>query len=109
MFDSNLFATTPKPPYYAVIFSSTMKNNEPGYEKMADLMLTLASQSDGFLGVESAREQLGITVSYWRDLTAIKDWKANTDHQLAQQQGKALWYSHYVTRICKVEREYKME
>ncbi|MEW6999131.1 antibiotic biosynthesis monooxygenase [Colwelliaceae bacterium BS250] len=109
MFDTSLFANTPKPPYYAVIFSSTLKAEDPNYEKMADFMLVLASQSDGFLGVESAREQLGITVSYWRDLQAIKEWKINTDHQLAQQQGKTLWYSHYMTRICKVEREYQMK
>lgn len=103
-----MFANTPKPPYYAVIFTSTLKADDPEYDKMADLMVELASKQDGFLGIESARSELGISVSYWRDLDAIKHWKAQTDHQVAQSKGKHQWYSHYITRISKVERDYHM-
>ncbi|WNC68312.1 antibiotic biosynthesis monooxygenase [Thalassotalea nanhaiensis] len=103
-----MFANTPKPPYYAVIFTSTLKADDPEYDKMADLMVELASKQDGFLGIESARSEIGISVSYWRDLDAIKQWKAQTDHQVAQSKGKQQWYSHYITRISKVERDYHM-
>ena len=99
-------ARTPKPPYYAVIFTSLRTAGDNGYADMAEKMLTLAAQQPGFLGVESAREQIGITVSYWTDLESIKQWKANLDHQAAQKLGRNRWYSSYSVRIAKVERDY---
>lgn len=101
-----LIAKTPKPPYYAVIFTSLRTDNETGYNDTAQLMTTLAAAQDGFLGVESAREDVGITVSYWRDLAAIKHWKANTQHLSAQKNGRKDWYQSYQVRIAKVERDY---
>jgi heme-degrading monooxygenase HmoA len=101
-----LLANTPAPPYYAVIFSSVRTEGDYGYAEMAEQMLTLAAQQTGFLGVESAREALGITVSYWTDLAAIAAWKANVDHLAAQRLGHSQWYSAFKTRIAKVERDY---
>ena len=101
-----LFANTPKPPYYAVIFTSLRTGGDKGYGKMADRMLELAQQQSGFLGVESAREDLGITVSYWADLESIKHWKANAEHKEAQKTGHKSWYSAFKVRIAKVERDY---
>jgi len=40
-------------------------------------------------------------------LEAIKHWKQNTEHLLAQQYGREKWYVHYKVRICLVEREYE--
>jgi len=51
----------PEPPYYAVIFTSHRTEGDNGYGEIADLMVKLASQQPGFLGVESARESIGIT------------------------------------------------
>jgi heme-degrading monooxygenase HmoA len=99
-------ATTPSPPYYAVIFTSLRTAEDSGYAAMADAMFSLAAQQPGFLGVESAREGLGITVSYWESLEAIAAWKRNSDHMVAQQRGLALWYSAFKVRICRVERDY---
>jgi heme-degrading monooxygenase HmoA len=105
-------ARTPEPPYYAVIFTSLRTQDDSGvdngYGDMSALMLTLAAQQDGYLGVESARSALGITVSYWRDLDAIKTWKRHVDHAAAQKRGREEWYSAYRVRISKVEREYGM-
>jgi heme-degrading monooxygenase HmoA len=92
--------------YYAVIFTSTRTHIEEGYAEMAELMVTLAQEQEGFISVESARNEIGITVSYWKDLESIKKWKANVDHLLAQQLGREKWYEAYTTRICLVEREY---
>ena len=75
---------------------------------MADRMVELASQQPGLLGIESVRENLGITVSYWDSLEAIKNWKANLEHQEAQKSGRERWYSSFKIRIAKVEREYGM-
>ncbi|CAG9295371.1 antibiotic biosynthesis monooxygenase family protein [Celerinatantimonas diazotrophica] len=102
----SLIAKTPKPPYYAVIFTSQRTEDDHGYGPMAARMVELAAKQPGFLGIESAREDVGITVSYWSDLEAIKQWKANAEHQVAQKLGREQWYSSFKTRISKVERDY---
>lgn len=97
----------PAPPYYAVIFTSVRTELDQGYALMAEDMAKLASQQPGYLGMEHARDKVGITISYWESLQAIADWKNQADHLLAQDLGKTSWYSHYKVRICKVEREYE--
>lgn len=99
-------AKTPPAPYYAVIFTSLRTDGDNGYGKMADAMVAAAARQPGFLGVESAREEVGITVSYWDSLESIAAWKRDTAHQAAQQRGREAWYSAYKTRICRVERDY---
>ncbi len=102
----SLIANTPKPPYYAAIFTSHRTPDDNGYGEIALRMEELAAQQPGFLGVEAAREELGITVSYWSSLEAIKNWKANDEHLQAQKNGRESWYSDFTVRICKVERDY---
>jgi heme-degrading monooxygenase HmoA len=96
-------------PYYAVIFTSTRTDLDENYVEMALKMETLAKQQPGFLGVESARNEIGITVSYWESLEAIASWKQNLDHLDAQFLGRQKWYENYVVRIAKVEKEYGFE
>jgi len=102
-------AKTPPVPYYAVIFTSLRTPGDDGYGDMADAMVAAASRQPGFLGVESAREELGITVSYWDSLEAIAAWKQDTKHLTAQRLGRKKWYASYKTRICRVERDYDFE
>ena len=102
----SIIAATPKPPYYAVIFTSHRTDGDNGYGEMATKMGDLAAQQPGYLGIESAREDLGITVSYWSDLESIKSWKSNIEHQQAQKFGHEKWYSSFKVRISKVERDY---
>ncbi|MFP4611449.1 MAG: antibiotic biosynthesis monooxygenase family protein [Thiohalophilus sp.] len=99
-------ANTPEPPYYAVIFSSHRTEGDNGYAKMAEKMVELASKQPGFLGIESVRNDLGITVSYWENLEAISNWKRNAEHREAQRLGHQQWYSKFRVRVAKVEREY---
>ncbi len=102
-------ANTPEPPYYAVIFSSLRTPVDAGYDATAQRMLELAAQQEGYLGVESARdENSGITVSYWSSLEAIRAWKANAEHLEAQRRGHAQWYSAFRLRVAKVERAYSL-
>ena len=101
-----MFANTPKPPYYAVIFTSLKIDEDRGYNAMSEKMVALVQKQEGFLGFESAREDLGITVSYWRDEPSILAWKAQLAHQEAQKSGKERWYTDYKIRIAKVERDY---
>lgn len=95
-----------KPPYYAVIFTNTQTENLEGYAEMAEKMENLAKLQSGYLGMEHARDKIGITISYWQTLKDIASWKANLDHQQAQLKGKANWYKSYTVRICCVERDY---
>jgi heme-degrading monooxygenase HmoA len=99
-------AETPEPPYYAVIFSSHRTEGDNGYGEMADRMLELAQSQPGFLGVESVREDLGITVSYWDSPDSISEWKRNAEHREAQRLSRQKWYSNFRVRVAKVEREY---
>ena len=94
-------------PYYAVIFTSLRTEGDQGYGEMAETMETLAKQQSGFIDIESARDGVGITVSYWESLQAIADWKLQVDHKVAQKKGRQDWYSWYKVRICLVEREYE--
>ena len=104
-----MIAKTPKPPYYAVIFTSERTVGDNGYIEMAKKMEELARVQDGFLGVESARESVGITISYWKDLESIRNWKKNLEHLDAQKKGKEMWYKSYKTRIARVEHDYDFE
>jgi heme-degrading monooxygenase HmoA len=98
-----------QPPYYAVIFTTLLTDDPTEYISTALRMEELAKQQDGYLGIESARNELGITVSYWRDLDDIMQWKNNVEHTEARNRGRAQWYKQYQLRICKVEREYGFE
>ncbi|MDV2079255.1 antibiotic biosynthesis monooxygenase family protein [Marinobacter xestospongiae] len=102
-------ATTPVPPYYTVIFTSLRTSDDDGYGEMAVRMVELAQQQEGFLGIESAREEVGITVSYWRDAESIRRWKAQVEHREAQRLGRSQWYADYRVRVARVERDYGPE
>jgi len=104
-----MIAQTPVPPYFAVIFTSIRRTGDNGYAEMADQMLEMARQQEGYLGVESARNEIGITVSYWRDLECIKKWRENMEHSVARDKGRKEWYKSFKVRIAKVEREYGFE
>ncbi|MDP5093275.1 MAG: antibiotic biosynthesis monooxygenase [Polaribacter sp.] len=95
-----------KPPYYAVIFTTIVTNNLEGYNETAERMEALAKLQKGYLGIESARNELGITVSYWQNLEDIVAWKNNVEHTEARNLGREKWYQQYQLRICKVEHEY---
>ena len=98
-------ATTPKPPYYAVIFTSVRHDSDNGYGEAAKQMLELASKQPGFLGFETARQEIGISVSYWSTLETIKTWKENVTHCQVQSRANE-WYKTFRVRVCRVEREY---
>jgi heme-degrading monooxygenase HmoA len=105
-----MFANTPEPPYYAVIFTSQRTAEGDGYDEMAQRMVALAQHQAGFLGVESARDVdgLGITVSYWASEDAIAAWKAHAEHRIARERGRRDWYAGFALRVSRVERAYGM-
>lgn len=104
-----MIANTPQPPYYAVVFTSLRTDENKGYPEMSEKMLLLAREQEGFLGAESTRDKLGITVSYWKNMEAIRKWRENVEYLAAQKLGKQEWYKSYKVRVAKVERDYGFE
>lgn len=103
------FARTPRPPYYAVIFTSQRKQiDEEGYQQAAERMLEMANQVHGYLGTESLREAdgFGVTISYWESEQAILAWKTQAEHAETRERGRWLWYEHFEVRVARVERAY---
>jgi len=90
---------------WAVIFTSMRTDRDDRYAETAERMLELARSMPGFLGVDSAREEVGITVSYWENPDAIRAWREHPGHKQAQERGRGEWYASFTTRVCKVERE----
>jgi heme-degrading monooxygenase HmoA len=108
---SDPFAGTPEPPYVAVIFTSVRRlsdtgDSDDGYAATARRMAELAREQPGFLGMESARDDVGLTVSYWTDESAALEWKAVAEHLVAQYRGRDEWYADYRVRIATVTRDY---
>ncbi|MDF1604838.1 antibiotic biosynthesis monooxygenase [Nocardioides sp. YIM 152315] len=99
-------AETPEPPYTAVIFTSLRTEGDNGYAAMSVRMEELARRQPGYLGIEAARDGLGITVSYWADDAAAAAWKQVAEHLVAQQRGKEAWYADYRVRVATVTRSY---
>lgn len=100
-------ALTPVPPSFAVIFTSLRTPGDRGCAQMADRMLELAAKQPGFLAVESARgnDGPGITVSYWANAESIAAWKAHSQHLVAQEAGRRVWYAGYQLRVARVVRD----
>src|SRR5271169_2640661 len=101
---------SPKPPYYAVIFTSRRTTEENDlYGSTSEDMFALASKQPGYLGYETTRDssRQGITVTYWDSLENIKLWKMNAEHVVVQKMGRDIFYEEYHVRVAKVEREYR--
>ncbi len=98
-------ADTPKPPYYAVIFTSVRTEGDNGYAEAAKRILEIARQQPGFLGYEGARVDIGVSVSYWESLEAIQAWKTHPEHRKVQEM-EPVWYGESRIRVSRVERDY---
>mgnify|MGYP003878718729 CR=1 FL=1 len=112
MSNTSFFAEDLIPPYYAVIFTNVLRGSgHPDYEKTAIRMVELAEQQDGFLGIESTRDEQGhgITVSYWASEEALLAWKMNVEHTAARERGRNDFYQKYQLRVAKVERAYSFD
>lgn len=93
----------------AVIFIAQRTDvDEAGYRDAATAMVALAKAQDGFVGIDSVREEngLGITISYWENDVAAKAWRDNAEHSRIRDAGRNRWYSHYSLHVACITRSY---
>lgn len=93
----------------AVIFTSQLAADNAGYDATAQRMLELVEAQPGYLGATSVRDPAsgtGVTVSYWVDEAAAREWKQVTEHLHAQREGRRRWYASYRVEVCTVSRQY---
>lgn len=101
--------TAHAPKTIAVIFVAQRSlDDEAGYHAAAKEMDALAAQQPGYVGIDSVRgaDGLGITVSYWANDTAAKNWRDHPRHAAIRDQGRGKWYTHYDLHVAEVARSY---
>ncbi|MGB0166121.1 MAG: antibiotic biosynthesis monooxygenase family protein [Luteibaculum sp.] len=96
-------------PYFAVIFSSRKKHSDDAFTQLSDYLDELVLSQPGYLGHETVGSDPSITISYWKDLDAIKNWRENPEHAAAIKKSKELWFKDYSIRIAEVQRDYYWE
>ena len=50
-----------------------------------------------------------VSLSYWRDEAAVRDWRNRAGHRMAQAKGRAGVFADYRLRVAAVVRDYGME
>ncbi|NTI27924.1 antibiotic biosynthesis monooxygenase [Agrobacterium rhizogenes] len=67
---------------------------------------------DGFISIErfeslSSRGKI-LSLSFWRDEAAVKEWRNREAHRAAQKAGRGTVFADYRLRIAHVVRDYGM-
>lgn len=95
---------------YAVIFKATINELGEAYSKTALRMRELAMSEYGcseFVSVTEGEQE--ISISYWKELKDITEWRNNHEHIAAQELGKSEWYKSYDVQVVEIIREYRGE
>jgi len=68
---------------------------------------------DGFISIERfsslVDEGKVLSLSFWRDEEAIKEWRNLETHRHAQEKGRGGVFSNYRLRVANVSRDYGMD
>lgn len=97
----------------AVIFE--VQPHEEHFDAYLDTATALRPQleaMDGFISIErfSSLSQPGklLSLSFWRDEDAVKQWRQLDAHRQAQQAGRQQIFADYRLRVAQVMRDYGM-
>jgi heme-degrading monooxygenase HmoA len=95
----------------AVIFEVWAADRDAYLDIAADLRPRL-EQIDGFLSVErfeslTEKDKI-LSLSFWRDEEAVKAWRNQPEHQMAQKAGRGGIFRDYRLRVAHVTRDYGM-
>ncbi len=95
---------------YAVIFKAKVGQQNDEYLKTVGIMRELAFEKYGcldFIAVTEGEQE--IAISYWDNMEAIREWKNDPEHTLAQRKGQEAWYQSYTVQVVEIKREYAFE
>ena len=97
-----------------VVFEFTLNEGiNDRYFELAGMMREEIQNQPGFISIERFRhiedDQRVVSISTWQDEDAIKQWRENLKHRMAQKEGKASIFKSYRLRVAKVIRDYGMD
>jgi len=86
--------------------SRTPTSTTPSSSRCLGAWCNALQTYDGYLGIEAARNSdgTGVAAVYWKGVASIEAWAHG--HQVGKRKGRDICYSHYMIRICKVERAF---
>jgi heme-degrading monooxygenase HmoA len=98
----------------AVLFEAmAVAEKKERYFQLAAQLKPLLSDIDGFISIERFQSTTNpdkfISLSWWSDEKAIKHWKKNVQHKLAQNEGKSSIFSWYKINVLTSTREYSSQ
>ena len=80
------------------------------YLAIAAKLKPLLETMDGFISIERFQSLTDpdkiLSLSFWRDEEAVKQWRNTEEHRAAQSQGRAGIFADYRLRIAAVVRDY---
>jgi heme-degrading monooxygenase HmoA len=97
----------------AVIFEVEMNpGRDQDYFALAGSLRPELEAIDGFISVERFRsvtnEAKYVSLSFWRDEEAVKNWREHAEHRIAQAQGKKTIIADFRIRVAEVVRDYTL-
>jgi heme-degrading monooxygenase HmoA len=82
------------------------------YLDLAAALKTELETIDGFLSVERFQSLTDpdklLSLSFWRDEAAVKEWRNSPSHRATQKQGRSGVFRDYRLRVVDVRRDYGM-
>lgn len=80
------------------------------YFELADALKGSLAHLEGFVSIERFESitQPGryLSLSFWQDEQAVKNWRNQQAHRMAQQEGRSQLFSDYRLRVASVIRDY---
>ena len=97
----------------AVIFEvEPFEGGMSDYLDIAAELSPLVSEIDGFISIERfesiTRPGKILSISFWRDEDAVREWRNLEQHRQAQRVGRSGLFDNYRLRIANVVRDYGM-
>jgi heme-degrading monooxygenase HmoA len=98
----------------AVIFEARPHaDRKDAYLDAAAALRPLLSQIDGFVSIERFASLIDpekiLSLSYWRDETAVREWRNLEAHRQIQSLGRRSIFADYRLRVANVLRDYGMQ
>ena len=96
-----------------VVFQVTLREGQAEtYLDLAAALREEAEQIDGFVSVERF-ESLStpgklVSISYWRDQSAVAAWREHLRHREAQLRGKSGVFADFRISVAEVVRDYTL-